>query len=182
MEKVACFIDGGYFQKVLKKNFGRPKIDYSKLPEQMKKSEQLLRTYYYDCKCFVGRDPSEDDQRRLLNQEKFFYSLQRFPQFECKFGRLKKYFREDGTTEFVQKQVDVLMTIDLTSLSMNHFITQAKIIAGDSDFIPAVQLAKDNGVVVELFYSPECVDSDLLATVDIATEIDFSWIKEVTID
>ena len=180
MGNTACFIDGGYFQKTLKKFFGRPKVDYAKLVERIRGDGQLLRTYYYDCKSYVSYDSTEEELQRQDKQEKFFYRLQRLPQFECKFGKLKRYFREDGSPIFVQKQVDVMMSIDLTILSLKHLITHAKIITGDADFIPAIQQAKSEGVVVELFYAQGCVDNNLLSTVDISTEITQKFIDKVT--
>lgn len=178
MDRTACFIDGGYFQSVLK-YFGEPRIDFQKLAECMKYDGRLLRAYYYNCKCLMSEKPTEEEFSHQNRQEKFFYKLQTFPQFECKFGMLEWRPREDGTPKPVQKQVDVMMALDIAKLSWKHLITKASIISGDSDLIPAIQLAKDEGVVVELFYLYGTASREILQTVDIATEITSDWIEKI---
>ena len=180
MYKTACFIDDSYFQNVLR-NMDKPraKTDYSKLVARMKGEDELLRAYYYTCKCYVSENPTEEELNYREKQERFFYSLQKLNQFECKFGRLERRFHEDGTPSFIQKQVDVLMAMDIVTLSLKHLITKASIISGDADLIPAIQVAKNEGVVVELFYSFNTASRELLQTVDIATEINSDWLEGI---
>jgi uncharacterized LabA/DUF88 family protein len=54
---------------------------------------------------------------------------------------------------FIQKDVDVLLAIDLVRLSSKGQIQKAFLVAGDADFSPVVKAAKDEGVMVKLFYS-----------------------------
>lgn len=178
MERTACFIDGGYFQSVLK-YFGEPRIDFQKLTGRMKDDGRLLRAYYYNCRCLISENPTEEELEHQNGQERFFHKLQTFPQFECKFGTLELRSREGGLLKPVQKQVDVMMALDIAKLSWKHLITKASIISGDSDLIPAIQSAKDEGVVVELFYLYGTAGHEILQTVDIATEITSDWIEEV---
>jgi len=186
MERTACFIDDGYLQNVVRdvqrqndnclSESTKWKIDYSRLADRMKGNEDLLRTYYYTCKL-----PENDDYDcdHNFKQKQFFYSLQKINQFECKFGTLERRYQDDGTYCFVQKQVDVLLAIDIVTLSLKHLITKANIISGDADLIPAVKFAKSEGVVVELFYTAGTASNELLQTVDIATEIDAAWLEEI---
>ena len=51
-----------------------------------------------------------------------------------------------------KKRVDILLGVDLTLLSAKGQIQRAIIIAGDSDFIPAVEVAKNEGVSVILYH------------------------------
>ena len=44
------------------------------------------------------------------------------------------------------------LAVDLVKLSANRHIQQAILIAGDSDFIPAISAAKDEGVMVKLYH------------------------------
>lgn len=48
--------------------------------------------------------------------------------------------------------VDVLLSVDLVKLSMDKQIIRAILIAGDSDFVPAINVARDSGVIVTLYY------------------------------
>lgn len=63
-------------------------------------------------------------------------------------GRLDKR----GPNDFVQKMVDTLLSIDLVYLGSKGRITHAAIIAGDGDFVPAIKVAKTEGVIVWLFH------------------------------
>ncbi len=46
-----------------------------------------------------------------------------------------------------------MLSVDLVRLSSSSKIDKAILVSGDSDFVPAVRVAKDEGVIVELFYS-----------------------------
>jgi len=48
--------------------------------------------------------------------------------------------------------VDVLLSVDLVRLSAKGQITDVAIVAGDSDFIPAIEATKNEGVSVWLFH------------------------------
>ena len=177
MGRTACFLDAGYLSKIFD-----VKIDYLKLIAEMVKSEDLLRTYYYDCKVFMSNPPTDDERKRKTRQDKFLSHLQTFPKFECKFGRLERHYKSDGDFTFVQKRVDVMLAIDLVNLSTKKLITKANLVTGDSDLIPAIQIAKNEGVVVELFYVPRSTHTELLQTVDIATELNDEWLEKIKMD
>ncbi len=48
--------------------------------------------------------------------------------------------------------MDIKLAVDLLRLSLGGVIQLACLIAGDGDFVPAVQVAKDAGVEVHLYY------------------------------
>jgi uncharacterized LabA/DUF88 family protein len=48
--------------------------------------------------------------------------------------------------------VDVLLSVDLVRLSTGGQISHAALVAGDSDFVPAVQAARNAGVSMWLFH------------------------------
>ena len=189
MDKMALFIDDGYLQSILK-SFGklkpdytdeqpRWKTDYSKLVELMKSKltkgkEELLRTYYYTCK----KDHYNTEEEKT-KQERFFHTLNMIPQFECRLGTLKTSCDESGIPRYEQKQVDVQIAVDIVRLSLKQRITKAIIISGDADLIPAIKAAKEEGVVVELFYVQGTAGSELLETVDFATMIDEAWLDQI---
>ena len=57
------------------------------------------------------------------------------------------------------------MGVDLALLAAKHQITDAAIIAGDSDFLPAIEAAKSEGVVIHLYHG-QYPHRDLLAVSD----------------
>ena len=66
-------------------------------------------------------------------------------------GRLApRGFRKDNTPLFEQKQVDILLATDVVLLSAKRQVGEIVLVTGDSDFLPAVRVARDEGVVVRL--------------------------------
>jgi len=53
-----------------------------------------------------------------------------------------------------QKGVDILLALDLVRLAERGALSHALLLAGDSDFVPAVELARDAGVLITLI-TPE---------------------------
>ena len=62
--------------------------------------------------------------------------------------------------------VDVLMSLDIVDMCFDKQINHVILVAGDSDFIPAIRKAKDYGAIVHLFYHPSSVHTELLDEVD----------------
>lgn len=163
----AIFIDGGYLDNVLM-NFGRAKIDYSKLCEEISNGIPLLRTYYYHCLPYQSPAPTEEESRNFSNAEKFQKTLSRLQSFTVRRGKLAyRGVNEQGRAMFEQKRVDVALATDLVMHSTKRLITHAILITGDSDFIPAVEIAQAEGVHITLYYSNSSMPHDeLLDTVD----------------
>jgi len=162
MEKGAIFIDGGYLKEVLKNFFGKPKIDFLMLSDVICSDLELkrLRTYFYDCMP-IQRAGNAEDRRLYAGKQKFVDRIEKLPRFEVKKGRLQLI-----GTEFKQKMVDVLMSMDIVEKCCNLQIQQAILIAGDSDFVPAVKKAKDYGAIVHLYYHPIKIHTELLNEMD----------------
>lgn len=153
MSRYAVFIDGGYLSKVLK-GLGEPKICFRKLSEILAGPDERLRTYYYHCDPYQSVPPSPEEQERKSKFDRFIAALEKsVPRMQVRLGRLARRQRPDGAWDFEQKKVDVLLTVDLVRLSCERQIQRAVLIAGDSDFVPAIQVAKDSGTIVQLYYS-----------------------------
>jgi len=60
--------------------------------------------------------------------------------------------------------------VDLVRLAVSGSITHALLIAGDSDLLPAIEAAKDTGVLIHLFHGAHYHD-DLWHAADERTEI-----------
>ena len=145
--RAAIFIDGGYFLQQLKVSHITP--DYSKLADFMLKPLRqqnipidLLRCYFYYCAPWMSPNPTEDEQRRMAAHHTFVEEIESLNRWQVRLGKLEK--RWDGQKEyFEQKRVDVLLSVDLVRHSAAGHIQHAILLAGDSDFIPAVQAAKE---------------------------------------
>ena len=140
---------------------------------------EILRTYSYDCLPYQSNPPTVDEKTRFLKHQGFHPALAKKPRFQVRLGRLE-YRGENaaGKPLFQQKRVDILMGVDLALLAAKHQITDAAILAGDSDFLPAIEAAKPEGVVIHLFHgmSPH---RHLVSTCDERTRIDQPFIDSV---
>lgn len=176
-ERGAIFIDRGYLSKILKSNFNNRIIDYLKLCNKICLDLKIerLRTYAYTCMPLVRKGNSEDISRESRVQ-KFITKLKRLPRFEVKLGKLQII-----GNQFKQKMIDVLMSLDIATMSYENQIQYAVLIAGDSDFIPAIKKAKDYGVIVHLYYHPSSVHNEILDEVDERHEINEELINDCRI-
>lgn len=152
-DKVAIFIDGGYLTKVLKESFGACDIDFAKLSSFLAGENHILRTYYYNCMPYKSAQPSSGESTRYEKMQRFMNALEQLDHYEVRLGKLEFRGRTtEGKPIFTQKRVDILLGCDLVLLSAKGKIGKAIIITGDSDFIPAIEIAKNEGVEIELVY------------------------------
>lgn len=174
MDKSAVFIDNGYFSKILKNEFGEPRIDLLKLSEKLCEGTERLRTYFYWCMPHQSSPPTREESERYSKADRFVFSIRRLPRFDVRLGKLSY---QNG--DFVQKRVDILLAVDLVRMSWGKQIQRAILITGDSDFVPAVQAAKDAGVLTQVYYSRNAVHDELLDTCDECFEITSDLIDRV---
>ena len=78
----------------------------------------------------------------------------------------------------------MMLGLDLASLSAGNKISLAAIVAGDSDFLPAVDYAREHGVVVWLIHGPRQsrqtgYSSELWAAADERYEISREFMRRV---
>lgn len=170
--RVAIFIDNGYLSKVL--NDGK-KIDFVKFSEVVCDGKERLKTYFYDCKPYVSEPPTNDEKTKVSQYNKFASKVERLPRFQMRYGKLRK--NHDGS--FEQKRVDILLAVERVRLSWSGQIGHAVIVSGDSDFVPAIEAAKDAGVITKLYYSRRSVHDELLSAVDERVEMDAAFIERV---
>jgi len=168
--RVGVFVDGSYLDKVLEPIRHDRKVDYHLLISNIVKKagtdREIIRIYYYHCLPYQSNPPTEEQKQKVGNAQRFFRALQRTPRFEVRLGRLA--YRGNDINEkpiYEQKRVDLLLGIDLTLLTAKGAVDEVFIIAGDSDFIPAIVAAKSEGIVTYLVHG-ESPHDDLLDVVD----------------
>ncbi|GAG04037.1 unnamed protein product [marine sediment metagenome] len=149
MENAAVLIDEGYFSAITKKFFESARVDFLKFSNILCKSCRREITFYYTCMPYQSSTPTADERIRFANKDRFLNALRKYDRFEVRLGRLVK--RDDG---FRQKGVDVQFALDLSNLSNENKIDRAIIVAGDSDFVPAIKDANEKGVITENVHHP----------------------------
>jgi uncharacterized LabA/DUF88 family protein len=139
-----------------------------------------LRTYYYNCLPYQHNPPTPEESARLAQAQGFHAALRALPRFEVREGMLV-YRGNDATTGrpiYVQKGVDIQFGVDLVQLSAKQQISHAALIAGDSDFIPAICVAKNEGVLVHLYHGMTA-HRKLIEIADERTLIDSFFLSDV---
>lgn len=185
MARVAIFIDGGYLTKVLQESFDSPKIDFARFSKRLAAGDRILRTYYYTCLPYRSTPPTPEETERYINVQRFVNALRHLDRYEVREGKLaKRGIRPDGKPDLQQKGVDILLACDLILLSAKQRIDKAILITGDGDFIPAIEIAKNNeGVEIELVYDTgPHVNRGLIEIADVRRPLTQADIDAVKID
>lgn len=124
---------------------------------------ELLRAYFYDCPPYQSKNPSQEEKDRYKNKRAFFSILEELDRYEVRQGWLKyRGVNAEGKPLFEQKGVDVRMAVDLVQLSVKRIVNHIALLTADQDFVPAIQVAKDEGVVVKLYMSRKLSRSNQL--------------------
>ena len=177
--RIAIFIDGAYLANVLRNEFNGARIDFQTLSKTIAGDSEILRTYYYNCLPFQGNPPLPDDKARYDAARRFNDALMMLDRYEVRLGRLEfRGIDADGKPRFEQKRVDILLGVDMVQLAAKGHIQEAIVVAGDSDFIPAISVAKSEGVIVRLLHGSHCHD-DLRREVDERIRFDADFIRSV---
>jgi len=181
MSRAAIFIDGAYFDCVLRDEFNSVKVNYAEFSRVIAGNIDLLRTYYYHCLPYQSNPPTPEERERFSKAQKFFEALERLPRFEVRMGKLEfRGIDQSGKPIFEQKRVDLLMGIDLVRLATKQQITHAFLITGDSDLLPAIEIAKSEGVLIHLWHGRvHRPHSDLWRIADERTEFTQEFINRV---
>lgn len=180
--RVAVFIDGAYLNKLIRTHHGGVRLAYDRLASELAGGSDLLRTYYYDSPPYQSNPPTKDESERFAARQQFFNSLSKLPRFEVRQGRCGRIWdRERNDWKYVQKRVDVLLSVDLVRLASKSQIQRAVLIAGDSDFLPAVATAKDDGVQIHVYHSPNIreIHRELWNAADERTPVDAALVARL---
>lgn len=154
MTSTTIFIDAGYLTAVSKRK--NKKFNFVKLSKELA-TGTWNKTIVYDAL------PKFNDATRYSKTQRFHSALRKLDKFEVKLGRLQ-YYKDHSTR---QKGVDMKIGIDLVQMSMKQEFTHAVLISGDSDFLYAVQKAKEAGIHVTLAHFPETqINSEFMQSFD----------------
>ena len=158
MFRLAIFVDGAYLETVAKKK--NVWVDYEQLSAEIlarvnartpAAPVDLLRTYYYNALPHQSNPPTERERKFFGKRRKFYDALERLSSFTVRLGVVKYRGRDNqGQPIYQQKQVDLLLGLDFALLSARRSITHAAVVTGDSDMVPAIEVAKREGIAVWL--------------------------------
>lgn len=177
------------------------------LKEKTQKTVSLFRINHYDCFPYEGEilNPFSGYTRmvRADHRKDFLNHFSRLDRVSFQPGRLSlngwklkdfsglverskqvpsKQFRvtaNDFLPNFVQKKVDVQIVMDVVRLAQQGTIQAIVFLTADSDFVPAIKYAKDQGLLVYLMPLGRRVAQDLIMEVDGVLESKFDLLPDI---
>jgi len=178
MDKAAVLIDGAYLDFSMRRQLRR-QVDYARLVQELlPPGTELLRAYYYTAPPHLSARPSGEDLERRRAFEEFLDAMAGVPRFDVRLGATARRNDARGRTRYEQKRVDLLLGLDLVRLAGSGKVAQVHLVAGDSDFVPAVEVAKEQGVLCVLHHTGGA-HRDLLSAADERRRIDSAFIAAV---
>ena len=142
-DRVMIFIDGSNLYHSLKNFFKRTNIDMGKFCQKLLEKRRLIRIYYYNAR--VGR---KEEPERYTHQEAFFAGVSAIPYTELRLGRLV-YINWPNVPPY-EKGVDIQLATDMITHGFKNNYDVSILVAGDNDYVGALQAVKDNGKNVEV--------------------------------
>jgi len=142
-DRVMIFIDGSNLYHSLKHFFKRTDIDIGKFSNKLLEKRRLVRIYYYNAG--VGQ---REEPERYHDQQKFFAGITAIPYCELRLGRL--VYNNWPSAPPYEKGVDILLATDMITHGFKSNYDVAILVAGDNDYVGAIQAVKDNGKNLEV--------------------------------
>lgn len=158
------FVDGAnfrrYFNEVTQKWFGEEiEFDFKKIKEFF----QAEKAFYYDCIDDIKSD-NETQQvfvERIEFQEKKLNKIREIEGCHVHLGSLSGKGKKKR-----QKEVDVLLAVQMMEHAFRGNITKAVLLSGDKDFRPLVESLVRLGLFVEVAADQNHISSDLIHSAD----------------
>jgi NYN domain len=163
------FIDGNYIRQAvdqaMKEVFGVP----GDLAPELIPPHNVFRAYFYDCIDELKKDSETDAefQGRRDAQNEMISRMRARPGMHLRPGTLSR-----GRNR-TQKEVDVLLAVDMLTHGFNRNMTHAILVTGDLDFRPVVEALVRSGVFVNVWYEKRSAAKDLPAAADFGQELNW---------
>jgi uncharacterized LabA/DUF88 family protein len=185
------FIDGGYLRRRHAENtekwFGRKaEIDFPSVVSQLARpnrsylwmpverasqiEQPIIKSFYYDCLDEEQR-PAESDLDfglRINEQNALINNIRQIDGCHIRLGALKGIRRKKR-----QKEVDILLAVDMMTHAARQNMTKAVLLAGDQDFKPAVESLVQLGIYVHIVGDSKTTSRELTWAASAYTELHF---------
>ena len=165
------FIDGAYLREVYADLFNPLFGDVYQVDfRQMMTDFNARRAYLYDCpdEEKKGTETDAEFDKRLQQQLDQFDAIERVTGVHVRLGRLTP---RKPKKERQQKEVDVLLAVDMLTHAFSGNMDQAILLAGDVDFRPVVESVVRTGTLVKIAYESRSISKDLRKASDSEWEI-----------
>jgi uncharacterized LabA/DUF88 family protein len=109
------------------------------------------RIYYYTAPPFQSEKPTEKEEKKRKDYDRFVRKLIKNKKVIIREGRCQR-LTIDGKFKYSQKAVDSLAIMDLMEVPLdNENIKKIILIACDSDFVPVVKRLQEKGIKIILY-------------------------------
>lgn len=111
----------------------------------------------------LGKISGKKDWRLKLDSQKALLKKQK---------NIEDLTDNDFVLDIKQKGVDMKIGLDIASLSIKKHIEKIILITGDSDFVPAIKMARREGIIIQLDpLRSKTISPDLLEHIDLLQSI-----------
>lgn len=128
---------------------------------------------------YTAKPPKGHKAEKNINE--LFSKLEQLNHTAIRFGKLVK--RDENV--YVQKQVDMLLGIDMVEISFKKFVDKVVLIGYDSDMAPALKIARMNGIQTEIIVFSDLnkhIEKSLYKHCDFAKEVEIKKIYKLLHD
>lgn len=157
MKRVIVFWDYSNFDIALRRLDRRfpatTNFSYGKFVEAIVGPHDLIKVYFA---CSMDKDCGDGlrDFFHWVDQQPFFYVK-----------AFERWRREDDG-RMTEKQVDVYLATQMVALAYEDAYDVAILLSGDSDFVPAVELAQQKGKIVSVVSTTNSLSDELRCRAD----------------
>lgn len=178
MEEKYIFIDAGhlqYYRETMFEWFGeQPELDF----DELRKYFQAHKCFYYDSLDELKRqgETEAELQSRIKQQKAELSQIRSFFGTHVRLGSMTGSERNRR-----QKEVDILLAVDMLNHAARRNMKHAVLISGDRDFRPAVESLVQLGLFIEVAGDARHTSAELAESSDYYSPLSivdyFNWCK-----
>lgn len=112
------------------------------------KEEQLKKIFFYTAKPLeIDKIQTDKDEEYYIKATKFLDDIVKLPYVATRLGISKfRGYDSNGRPIIIQKQVDMLLGLDIAHVVYNRLAERILVFSKDIDLIPALKCARTNGI------------------------------------
>jgi len=173
LPKVEIFVDGSNFLQAQRQNGINFQVDLNRLATRLSEGYHFVKLRYYTSPL---PNPGTDAYRA---QQRFFNELRKSRRVDLVLGRHEPRFdRASGKRYHVEKETDVNLAVDMVVAAYKERYDIAMLVAGDTDYVRAVQAVQDRGKKLVWCHLPSQRGTDQLAQLcDTSMELDEKFLR-----
>lgn len=175
-DQTYLFIDGEYIRRIHREAMQRFFCEDGDLRlEMMMQQARASRAYFYDSLDDALRQGESDQalQHRIAPLVDFFNYVRGLSGFHLRQGSMTGRGKKRR-----QKEVDILLAVDMLTHGFNGSMQKAILVSGDLDFRPIIETLVRQGIFVQVWFHRSSIARELPGAADFGHEIRFRQLYE----